>query len=147
MFFAKIAAVAALALSALAAPIAVDVAAAAGIATNAAAGTSVTEVLTVLRTEVAPKLAEIRKPAHVLSPHAHAYIMGTGAIAQDPKAAADAAAPAAAAIVDAFHTASSSLHSLPTVPSGPSRRDTTDDVARMTASIVNVCVLLPFPSL
>jgi hypothetical protein len=142
MFFAKIAAVAALALSALAAPIAVDVAAAAGIATNAGA----IKVLTDLRVAVAPKLAEIRKPAHMLSPHAHAYVMGTGAIAQNPKAAADAAAPAAAAIVDALHTASSSLHSLVTVPSAPSRRDTTDDVARLTASIVNVCVLLPFPS-
>jgi hypothetical protein len=143
MFFAKIAAVAAVALSALAAPIAVDVAAAAGIATNAGA----IKVLTALRVEVAPKLAEIRKPMQMLFPDTHAYIMGTGAIAQNPKAAPEAAAPAAAAIVDALHTANSSLHSLPTVPSAPSRRDTTDDVARMTASIVNVCVLLPFPSL
>jgi hypothetical protein len=62
------------------------------------------------------------------------------AIAQDPTSALDAAQPAVVIVVDALNTATGALYNLHVVPAGVTRRDTTDDVAHLMATILDVRV-------
>jgi hypothetical protein len=63
------------------------------------------------------------------------------AIAQDPTSALNTAQPAMAIVVDAMNTATGALHNIQVVPTAATRRDTTDDVAHLMATMLDVRAL------